>query len=75
MKQGKLASLLLALSVLAPVAASADPVEDLIRAEMARSQTPGVAVAVVERGHIVRVQGFGEANVEDGAPVRADTLF
>jgi len=75
MNQGKLASLLLALSILAPLTAWADPMEDLIRAEMARSQTPGVAIAVVERGHIVRVQGFGEANVEDGAPVRADTLF
>ncbi|MEJ2459737.1 MAG: hypothetical protein P8Y58_16965, partial [Novosphingobium sp.] len=64
MNRSKSACLLLALSALAPVAAWADPVADLVQAEMVRSKTPGVAVAVIDQGRITRIQGFGEANIE-----------
>ncbi|GLI96406.1 hypothetical protein Sbs19_02240 [Sphingobium sp. BS19] len=71
----KTLSLAVALSALMPCAAWADPVETLVAQEMARSNTAGVAVAVVDRGRIARVQGFGKANIEHGVPVHADTLF
>lgn len=57
------------------MAARGDPVADLVQAEMARSKTPGIAITVIDRGRITRVQGFGEANVEHGVPVHPDTLF
>ncbi|MEJ2408979.1 MAG: serine hydrolase [Novosphingobium sp.] len=75
MNRSKSACLLLALSALAPVAAWADPVADLVQAEMVRSKTPGVAVAVIDQGRITRIQGFGEANIEHHVPVHPDTLF
>lgn len=72
MKAVTLATILFAL---VSGAALADPVNDLVAAEMLRSKTPGVAVGVVDGGRIVRLQGFGQADIEHGVPVHADTLF
>ena len=47
----------------------------LVRRLMARDQIPGVAVGVVERGHLVFARGFGYRNVDDHLPVTPDTLF
>lgn len=69
------ARLIFALLALGPTAARADPVADLVQAEIARTKAPGIAIAVIEQGRITRIQGFGEANVEHHVPVHADTLF
>ena len=42
---------------------------------MARDQIPGVAVGVVERGHLVFARGFGYRDVDKHLPVTPDTLF
>jgi CubicO group peptidase (beta-lactamase class C family) len=42
---------------------------------MARDQIPGLAVGVVERGHIVFARGFGYRDVDKRLPVTPDTLF
>ena len=47
----------------------------LVRRLMARDQIPGVAVGVVERGHIVFARGFGYRDVDKHLPVTPDTLF
>lgn len=60
---------------LTPGLAEADPIDDLVTADMTRTRTPGVAIAVIDKGRIARVQGYGQANVEHGVPVHADTLF
>lgn len=66
---------LVAASLPAPGAAHADAIDDLVTTELARSGAPGLSMAVVQGGRVVRVQGFGEANVEHGVPVHADTVF
>lgn len=71
----KLCRLALAILVLVPTAGQADPVADLVLAELARSKTPGAAIVVVQDGQAARVQGFGQANIEHGVPVHPDTLF
>jgi CubicO group peptidase (beta-lactamase class C family) len=55
--------------------ARADKVDDLVRAEMAKTRAPGVAVAVVKAGTpaIIRTYGYGDAELK--APVTPDTLF
>lgn len=53
----------------------ADPIDAYIAAEMTRSDTPGLSVAVVRDGKIVREQGYGVANVEHGVPVKPETVF
>jgi CubicO group peptidase (beta-lactamase class C family) len=50
-------------------------VDELVRAEMAREKVPGVAVAIVDHGAVVKAEGYGFANVEHGVPVRPDTIF
>ena len=54
---------------------SSDPVDAIVHAEMTKQRIPGVAVAVVRNGEIVKSQGYGEANVELKVPVTPDTIF
>jgi CubicO group peptidase (beta-lactamase class C family) len=55
--------------------ANADPVDDIVQAEMKRTSTPGISLAVVKDGKIIREQGYGLANVEHQAPVTPETIF
>ena len=57
------------------VQAHADAIQDIAEAELERSGAPGLALAVVQGGRVVRVEGFGEANIEHGVRVHPDTLF
>ncbi len=47
----------------------------LVRRLMARDQIPGLAVGVVEQGHLVFARGFGYRDVRERLPVTPDTLF
>lgn len=71
----RLAVLSLVAGLAAATAAFADPVDDVIRAQMARSHIPGAAVAVVERGKVVKIAGYGTANLEWHTAVDPDTTF
>ena len=61
--------------VFSPVTARPDTVDDYIEAEMKKRQIPGVALAVVQYGKIIKVKGYGLANVEHNVPVALDTVF
>ena len=52
-----------------------DDLAPLVRRLMARDQIPGVAVGVVERGHLAFARGFGYRDVDKHLPVTPDTLF
>ena len=52
-----------------------DDFAPLVRRLMARDHIPGVAVGVVERGHIVLARGFGYRDADNHLPVTPDTLF
>src|SRR5580692_5940626 len=73
---------LLAVSALFLVSADAqnssatpDSVGDYVRSEMQTQHIPGLSLLVSKGGQIVRAEGFGLANVELQAPVKADTVF
>jgi len=70
-----LAPLLLVLLATAAPADTLARVDEFVRAEMAREKVPGVAVAIVDHGMVVKAEGYGYANVEHGVPVRPDTVF
>lgn len=55
--------------------AHADPVDEIVTRYMKRTHTPGISLAVVRDGKIIREQGYGLANVEHGVPVTPDTMF
>jgi CubicO group peptidase (beta-lactamase class C family) len=52
-----------------------DPIDMIVRRQMELNDIPGVAVAVVERGRIVKLAVYGTANLEWDAPVGIDTRF
>lgn len=64
----------LALLVL-PAAAFSDPVDEIIHDQMKVSHLPGVAVAIIDRGKVTKLAGYGDANLEWPARVDADTRF
>jgi CubicO group peptidase (beta-lactamase class C family) len=70
-------SKLLAVLLLAGFAGSlrADAIDDYINAEIARQNVPGLALAIMRHGQLVRAQGYGFANLEHHVPVHPDTLF
>ena len=55
--------------------ARADAVDDTIHAEMRDQHIPGLSLAVVRAGKVVKAQGYGLANVELNAPATADTVY
>lgn len=63
------------LLVVAVSAAHADPADDFIRAEMKRQNIPGLAVAVVQDGKVIKAAGYGVANLTTKEPVTPDTVF
>ena len=61
---------------LAPVAGrQSDPIDTIVRDEMATQRIPGMAVAVVRRGEVVSAKGYGLANVEHIVPATDRTIF
>lgn len=65
---------LLALSAVSSTG-RADPIDDIVRDQMEASRLPAVAVAVVDRGHVTKLSGYGQANLEWSQPADADTRF
>src|SRR4030095_6573254 len=52
-----------------------DRIDAIVRAEMTRQRIPGVAVAIVQKGKVLKSQGYGYANVEHAVPVTSETMF
>ena len=65
-----------ALSVLATSATvHADAADDYVARWLAMFKVPGVAIAVVKDGQVVKMQGYGFANRETREPVTTGTVF
>ena len=50
-------------------------IDSAVRAAMAARQIPGLQVAVVKYGIVLKKGSFGVANLEDRVPVTDSTLF
>jgi CubicO group peptidase (beta-lactamase class C family) len=57
------------------VDAQADVVDDYIKTVMKKLQIPGLALAVVKNGRVIKAQGYGLANLELNVPVTPDSVF
>ena len=53
----------------------ADQVDNYVRAVLAERHAPGVAVAVVKDGKVVKLKGYGVASLEFNVPVTTETVF
>jgi CubicO group peptidase (beta-lactamase class C family) len=65
--------LILTLALLTPPAN--DPIDDYVRTEMRARHLPGVSLAVVKDGRIVKAAGYGVASLELDAPATEKTVY
>ena len=72
-KRNSLLALVMLLAL--TVAARADKVDEYVKAEMKKQHIPGVSIAVVKDGKVIKAEGYGLANVELNVPARADTVY
>ncbi|MFY9608159.1 MAG: serine hydrolase domain-containing protein [Blastocatellia bacterium] len=61
--------------VAAAINARADQLDDYIKAEMEKQRIPGLSIAVVRDGKVIRAQGYGLANVELNVPATPETVY
>ena len=67
--------LALVLLLTATVAVRADKVDDYVKTEMQKQHIPGLSLAVIRDGKIIKAEGYGLANVELNVPARAETVY
>ena len=54
---------------------SLEGLKEAIEQIRAASNTPGVAVVIIENGEVSLMEGFGYANIEKQVPVDVNTFF
>ncbi len=59
----------------AAVAARADNVDDYVKAAMQKQHVPAVSLAVIKDGKVIKVEGYGLANVELNVPAMPETVY
>jgi len=55
--------------------ATRDTVDHFLAAEMSRRHIPGMSLAVVRAGKVIKAQGYGTADLEHQIPVTPETVF
>jgi Beta-lactamase class C and other penicillin binding proteins len=75
MNRGRRCFLLVALMLVAAAPGRAQDIDDFVKGWIEKQHVPGVAIAVVKDGALIRAAGYGLANVEHRIPVRPDTVF
>jgi D-alanyl-D-alanine carboxypeptidase len=64
-----------ALLLMMPAAALADPVDDFVKKQLAAAKVPGLSLAVIKDGTVVKVEGYGFADLEKRVPAQPDTVY
>jgi CubicO group peptidase (beta-lactamase class C family) len=52
-----------------------DPIDTIVREAMEAERIPGLALAVIRGGQVLKAQGYGLANLEHDIPVTDRTIF
>ncbi|HEY7546928.1 MAG TPA: serine hydrolase [Blastocatellia bacterium] len=55
--------------------AQADKIDEYVRSEMEKQKIPGLSIAVVKNGEIVKAAGYGLANIEHNVAARPETVY
>lgn len=61
--------------VFSPTLATADSTDDSIVALMAWERIPGLSLAVIRNGSLVKAKGYGMANLETLTPATPETVY
>jgi D-alanyl-D-alanine carboxypeptidase len=70
-----ISAFVLALFLAATGIAQADPTDDFVKAEMKRQNIPGLSLAVIKDGQIIKVAGYGLANIPLKIPATPETVY
>jgi len=70
-----LGGLILALAAGAPFQATSDRVDEYVRQQMKQRGMPGLSLAVVRQGKVVKAQGYGVASLELTVPATPETVY
>src|SRR5687768_10526188 len=68
-------SIALLLLLLAPLAARQDKTDEFITAQLREQNIPGLALAIVENGKIIKAEGYGYADLERKIPITPSTVL
>ncbi len=71
----RVAALVLILCLAGFARAAADPVDDYVRSQLKLRHLPGVSLAIVKDGRIVKAAGYGVASLELDAPATERTVY
>ena len=55
--------------------AQADKVDEFIKKQMVRDHLPGISIAIIENGKIIKEKGYGIESLETKKPADAHTLY
>ena len=55
--------------------AQTDKIDDYVKSEMEKQKIPGLSIAVVKNGEVIKAKGYGLANVELNAPAAPETIY
>lgn len=53
----------------------ADEIDDYLRAQMTKNQIPGLSVAIISNGKVIKLKSYGVATLEWNQPVTPQTAF
>ena len=67
--------LALVLFLAASAIARADPTDDFIKAEMKRQNIPGLSLAIVKDGQVIKAAGYGLADRNRKIPATPETVY
>ena len=65
----------LVVALLAVNFALADEIDDYMKSQMDEQHIPGVSLAVIRKGTVIKSAGYGWTDVENKIPVTAHTIF
>jgi len=67
--------LLVSLLISTSVPVRADVVDEYVKAQMQTLHIPGLSIAVVEKGRLIKAAGYGLANMETDTPATPETVY
>src|ERR1700752_886306 len=57
------------------VTAFGDAVDDFLKSEIEKRKIPGLSIAIMKNGEIVKAQGYGFSNIEHQVPAKPETVY
>ena len=61
--------------ILFPATAMADAVDQYLQCEMQRLKIPGLSIAIVKNGKIIKSKGYGFSNIEVKSSAKPETIY